>query len=372
MTDPTSQNGDAGSPALPGLQRMLVLDGLRGVAAFGVINDHVMSHSLRALTPGRYLAVDFFWVLSGFVLALSYDARLRAHLNVLDFMRIRVIRFYPLYLLGLVIAVFALVIPVLRGWEAAPLDEIGCAFGVGLLFLPFPPVYAWTGTMLFPLNSPSWTLFFELVVNAFYGVMAKLLTVRLLVVMLVLSAALLAIIEPQHAPGAGWKWPDIDAGLVRTFYCFFAGVLLFRIRPWFQLPSIPAWLAGTLYVVIIAIPTSDAARIWYNLAAALVFFPLLVGLSAHSVVTGMAARVCAVMGVLSYGVYILHVPLKTIIDLIFLHFSFHAPGYVMVLVVSSVAGVAAWVAHHVYDVPVRRWLSARLEAKRSRASSKGT
>src|SRR5215510_8290030 len=96
--------------------RFLVLDGLRGVAAFAVILDHVSSTTLRAWLPGRYLAVDFFFVLSGFVLAHAYSARLACGMTAAGFMKIRLIRLYPLYLLGLALGLLVPVIASLRGW----------------------------------------------------------------------------------------------------------------------------------------------------------------------------------------------------------------------------------------------------------------
>src|SRR5262245_45457012 len=104
--------------------RFLVLDGLRGLAAFAVILDHVSSVTLRHWFPGRYLAVDFFFVLSGFVLAHAYGERLQSQLSPWRFMCIRMIRLYPLYLLGLMLGLVLPMIGALRGWnDAPPLDQ---------------------------------------------------------------------------------------------------------------------------------------------------------------------------------------------------------------------------------------------------------
>jgi peptidoglycan/LPS O-acetylase OafA/YrhL len=347
--------------------RLLVLDGLRGVAAFGVINDHVASETLRLLSPGRYLAVDFFWVLSGFVLALAYDERLKRGGAGMHFMRIRLIRFYPLYALGLVIAIAISTYGALHHWGALTWPEVALASSFAVLFVPFPPFFTAFGQHIFPLNGPSYSLFYELVVNAIYGFVARFLTVRALCLVLAVSAALIVWIVPSHEPGAGWRWPDVDAGFVRVIYCFFAGVLLFRVRDRIRVPTMPAWMAVAVYLAIIAIPVPDMWRPWYNVAVILLAMPLLVASASKSTTRGPTARIFALMGVLSYGVYVLHVPLLGMINLLVAHFALHPPGFVMVLAVAISAAVLAWLANTYFDLPLRRWLAGKLGSRTAAA-----
>ena len=91
MSDSTASRVDAGirSPVVDGADRFVLLDGLRGVAAFAVILDHVPGGWLGDLVPGRYLSVDFFFVLSGFVLAHAYGKRLEAGWSPWDFLQAR-------------------------------------------------------------------------------------------------------------------------------------------------------------------------------------------------------------------------------------------------------------------------------------------
>ncbi len=342
----------------PSHARLLVLDGLRGVAAFGVINDHVASATIRALSPGRYLAVDFFWVLSGFVLALAYDDRLKRGGQGVSFMRLRLIRFYPLYLLGLVIGGTTMLYGAIHGWGLVTWPTVAMASVFALLFVPCPPLAPGFFQHLFPLNGPTYSLFYELVVNAVYGFFAPLLSTRVLVWLVAIFGVLVAAIVPLHLPGAGWRWPDIDAGLVRLFYCFFMGVILFRLRDRIRIPALPPWVAVVVYVVIIGMPVPDAWRSWYNVAVILFAMPLLVASASRSKVSGVSARIFALMGLLSYGVYVLHVPLLGIIQLGLSHFGVQLPGVWMVAVVSIAAGALAWIANYAWDIPVRRWLTA--------------
>jgi peptidoglycan/LPS O-acetylase OafA/YrhL len=79
------------------------LDGLRGVAAIAVTSLHFRFELGKFLLPHSYLAVDFFFVLSGFVLAYAYEDRLSEGMKPIQFLRLRVIRLYPLYLIGTLI-----------------------------------------------------------------------------------------------------------------------------------------------------------------------------------------------------------------------------------------------------------------------------
>lgn len=363
---PSTAPGDGPTAAGSSPGRLLVLDGLRGVAAFGVINDHVASATLRAMIPGRYLAVDFFWVLSGFVLALAYNERLGRGLKPLDFIGIRLIRLYPLYLLGLSIAVIATLYPVLRGWLPWTAPELLLAAAFGVLFLPFPPLFAVSGQHLFPLNGPSYSLFYELVVNLVYGLVARHLTPRRLWIVVACAAVLVVLVVPGHPPGSGWRWPDIDAGLVRVAYCFFAGVLVYHLKSRIAIPAIPAWAAIAAYLAMIAVPESARWTPYYNVAVMIVGMPLLVALAAGSTVKGRTAAIFAMLGKLSYGVYVVHLPLLLVLNTVSAHFGLHPPGYQNVLIVAVGAAVLAWLADRYYDQPLRRWLIARLKLGGSR------
>src|ERR1700712_1409072 len=84
-----------------GLRRYHTLDALRGLAAIAVVGFHISQVKLEpVLVPYGYLAVDFFFVLSGAVVAHAYEKQLRAGLSWQAFFVKRVIRLYPLALLG--------------------------------------------------------------------------------------------------------------------------------------------------------------------------------------------------------------------------------------------------------------------------------
>jgi peptidoglycan/LPS O-acetylase OafA/YrhL len=367
MAAPAPTQETLNHAAAPDSGRFLTLDGLRGIAAFAVILDHVSSATLQAWFPGRYLAVDFFFVLSGFVLAHAYGGRLEVGMSPWAFMRVRLIRLYPLYLLGLALGLILPILAVLRGWDGpGSLSEIAVVGAFAVAFLPSPPIYGWTGQHLYPFNGPAWSLFFELVANLVYGLVARFLTWKVFAIALPIVAALVAFtVMRSDTVGPGWLWPHFDAGLARVLYCFFAGVMIYRLRSVIRLPAIPAWTAVVALLAIFAVPAVGEWRKAYDAFAAIALMPLLVMFASGAKVNGAVARACATLGLLSYGVYALHVPVMTLINFGLGAAGVTLPyGFMLVLLVAGVSALAAWVAHHVYDMPVRRWLSARARARK--------
>lgn len=354
--------------AAAGAQRFLLLDGLRGLAAFAVILDHTPPNILGDLVPGRYLAVDFFFVLSGFVLANAYGKRLRGGWPVLSFMRARVIRLYPLYFAGLMIGVTLTAMGILRGWETTPIGQVGVFLLCGLLFLPAPPIYDFGGGHLYPFNGPSWSLFFELAVNVIYGLIARALTWRWLAVILVLGAIAVAFTLTRHQDvlGPGWLWSHFDAALARVVFDFFAGVALFRMRDRFRAPKLSPLLPVLAFTAVIAAPVPVEWRFIYDAAATIVFMPALVAFASEARVEGSLAKACTGLGALSYGVYVLHVPLMGALFVAAEAAHFDLPALAVVGLVIVIAGITSAALHHVYDVPMRSWLSKHLPGRASR------
>jgi peptidoglycan/LPS O-acetylase OafA/YrhL len=247
------------------------------------------------------------------------------------------------------------------------LAEIGVIAMFAIAFLPAPPIYGWTGSHLYPFNGPAWSLFFELVANLVYGFIARFLTWTVFAIALPIGAALVAFTVMRHDTlGPGWLWPHFDAGLTRVLYCFFAGVMIYKLRDVVRLPAMPAWAAALALLAIFAVPAAGQWRQAYDAFAAIVLMPLLVAFASGARVNGAIARLCATLGLLSYGVYAMHVPLLTLIDFSLDMAGVDLPfGFLHVLLVAAAAALAAWVAHHVYDLPVRRWLSGRAKGKAS-------
>lgn len=352
--------------------RFLLLDGLRGVAAFAVILDHVPGGWLGDLVPGRYLSVDFFFVLSGFVLAHAYGRRLEAGWSPFAFMKARLIRLYPMYLMGLAIGMALAVLGALRGWIGPGWGDIAAVAAFSVLFLPTPPGTGFGTGELYPANAPAWSLFFELVANVVYALVARFLSWRVMGLILVMGAVAVVVSLMRHTGtgGPGWLWPHLDAGLARVMYGFFAGVAIYRLRGQVKLWAMPWWLAVVAFIAVIAVRTPAEWRVGYDIAAGLVLMPVLVTFACGAKVTGGVARLCGAFGTLSYGVYVLHVPMFAALGVVASVAGVSlGEGPVLAVGVGLLAALAAGVAHFVYDKPVRRWLTQRLMREKAHNSA---
>jgi peptidoglycan/LPS O-acetylase OafA/YrhL len=240
--------------------RFVVLDGMRGLAALAVITDHVPSEIMRALLPGRYLAVDFFFVLSGFVLAHVYGQRLAQGMPVLSFMRVRLIRLYPLYFAAILISAAMAVIIAIKGWEPFALWQVFTSFVFALLLIPCPPGLSLWPNAPFPLVGPSWSLFFELVINVVFALVGRILTPAVCLVFMALGAGALTLATIAGMDIGGHAWSNILGGLMRVTFGFFAGVWLYKMRARWSAPPLPVWAAFALLFAAMAMPTPHALR----------------------------------------------------------------------------------------------------------------
>lgn len=354
------------SAEIVGKERFVVLDGMRGLAALAVITDHVASPFMTSLLPGRYLAVDFFFVLSGFVLAHVYGERLRNGMSFGAFMRVRAVRLWPLYLLGtLAGAAFAL-LSASRGWLDASEWQVASVLVFALFMIPCPPSASYWPDAPYPLNGPAWSLFFELFINVVFALVARWLTPALCLVFMVVGAALL--VPTAFGFGqldGGFAWSNFIAGFPRVTFGFFTGVWLYMIRAHERVPALPPWAAYLALAAVFMIPGEGAVRAVVDLTAALILFPALVAVCANARASGVMLRVSGFVGALSYGVYILHVPLWSWLNLALQRAGIELPGVVNVALTAVLTLALVAVLDNIYDRPLRR----RLSRMRARAAA---
>lgn len=352
----------------PQAGRLNLLDGMRGLAAFCVIVDHVPSEPLRFIFAGRYLAVDFFFALSGFVLARAYSDALTDWPGRLRFIKLRLIRFYPMYLLGFAIGLFWSLVSMLKGWSnTTPAFHLESGVA-GLLFLPSPATLRIDGGSLFPYDGPAWSLFFELIINIFWALLAFRLRGRSMIFFLA-ATFLWAGLAVYHAsePGLGWTWTHFFVGLARVSFGFFVGVALYQVSANRSLlPKVPVWLALIPFMFLLTQPVLRDQRSIFDVIAMGLIIPLTILLAANSTVTGWSAKLCRWLGRVSYGVYIIHVPLFLVM-LIGLEKLGLNPT-IQTFIVAAVASVVTQIAIEFYEMPLRRLLTSRFVPKRAVSS----
>jgi peptidoglycan/LPS O-acetylase OafA/YrhL len=354
---------------LPEIARgFIILDGLRGIAALIIAVRHAPFLWQAGYPTGflhtSYLAVDFFFVLSGFVLAYAYDERFRKGMSARQFMSMRLIRLYPLYFFALLVSLITYA-RYLHWGTISSTEFIFNAF-FAILFMPSP----FSAVALFPMNFPAWSLFFELTINFAFGLAGKRLTISKIVVvtcgagltlMLAVSLGWLGFGPSDSPMDAGLAWGSFNAALARVSYSFFAGVLAYRLwkasGPKIDLP--PAILVAGLCAVLVAYP-QEKYRVSFDLLATLIVFPTIVFLGASSTVGKYTSRLFAFLGSISYAVYVLQVPLYNLMLFANSKVTGKATAELSpILAAISIAFVvwAAIILDKYFDRPVRRMMA---------------
>jgi peptidoglycan/LPS O-acetylase OafA/YrhL len=347
-----------------------VLDGMRGSAAILVVLFHIMGMPIAWSDQGQLLhhaalAVDFFFALSGFVVAYAYDDRW-ATMSTRQFIAIRLVRLHPLVLLGAVLGLISfLADPFAANQKAVPLATVLADFALACLLLPHPELpNRWTDTH--SINSPAWSLLQEYIGNLVYALALRRLGTRLLGIVVTLAGLGLVVMAlTQNSIDQGSDWGSMPLGSVRMGFSFTLGLWLYRVRdrfPRFRL----GWLAASAILVVLfalplvpkSIPHGNGA---YEAVLVVLVFPLLILSGAHSDIGRAEMSLCKLAGRLSYPVYILHYPFL----LIYMNFVvFETPPAATARLAAAAAFLIvmgfAWLALRFYDEPLRRRLKAAI------------
>jgi peptidoglycan/LPS O-acetylase OafA/YrhL len=357
----------ASSDLLPTKPHFVLLDGLRGVAALAVVLFHFMEwvypDARQNFIGYGFLAVDFFFCLSGFVIGYAYDERLDS-LGVWAFFKARLIRLHPLVVLGSVLGLAALLLDPFEAYSGSSgLGKLLPAFGCSLLLIPFP-VLANRSFNLFGLNAPAWSLFWEYVATVVYALLLHKLPRRYLAGLTLLAAATLFLVSYRAGNLlGGWAGENFWDGGARIAYSFCAGLLLYRFR-WVPQNSLGFSGLATLLLLAFLMPHVS----WNWLAEALVvvgYFPLLValGAGASSRLSARVAARCAWVGAISYPLYMTHYAVIWLFGHYYTRYK-PSPGALLPIVALGIVLVIsiAYAVMRLYDIPVRRWLSSQKHA----------
>ena len=361
------------------------LDGIRGLAAIAVMLFHfevfdvvhVMEDTMRLMSGpkagpapwhwlgGGWIAVDLFFVLSGFVIAHSYSGKIIEGMSFRAFAKARLLRLAPVYCLGLLFGLVAAILTLKFGPESLVKPfHVLTAVVFGLFVLPYVNRYSWPMGFVtlekpvFPLNNPSWSMFFELFVNlVFFVYLHKLkrLPGKWLVAVFMI---LFALATWRYTTGnVGWSAENFLYGFPRVMAGFFLGVLIYAWHP--RDKTCPWYIPFALVLGVFAVAAIDH---WLaHLLGSLVLAPLAILTGAMVKVEGGAKGICAQLGEISYPLYLLHLPLY---QLAFLLIDFRGvermvPGIIVGIVALLIAALAG---------SVDRRLRARIALRRDRSA----
>lgn len=357
-----------------------ILDGLRGIAALTVVCFHLFeafatSHLDQRINHG-YLAVDFFFILSGFVVGYAYDDRWKK-MTVTEFLKRRFIRLHPMVVMGAVIGAVMFYFQGCSVWDVSTvsMSMLLVATLLNALLIPAAPGSEIRGLgEMYPLNGPSWSLFFEYIGNILYAFFIRKLPTRALSVLVLLAGcglAAFAIWGPLGDICVGFAMDGVNmtGGSLRLLFAFSAGLLLSRVFKPIHIKG-AFWICSLAVVALLSVPRiGGSEHLWmnglYDTVCAVVFFPLLVYLGASGKTTDkITTRVCKFLGDISYPLYMVHYPF------IYLYYAWvknenltfeqSLPG-AAALVAGSV--ILAYLCLKLYDEPVRRFLTKRLLPK---------
>jgi peptidoglycan/LPS O-acetylase OafA/YrhL len=339
-----------------------VLDGARGIAALAVFGYHIAPYfgGLPWL-QGSFLAVDLFFLLSGFVIALSYEARLvTGGMGFGRFLWVRTVRLYPLYLLACGIGFSYFVVKLVTGQPDAPTPlDLAAALPGTVMMLPSPMTSTW-GFTPFPFAPSAWSLSLEFWFNIVYALVVIRWGLKALAVLT--GAALAVMVQQALAFGSidmGWNIATLIGGSARFWFSFTLGVILFRLhRADWRLPPVAIW-AGLPVFAFVAVP---ADTVGLGLIWVVAVFPAALVIGAAVEVGPRLAVVCDHLGRLSYGIYILHAPLVLFLTgafkvLLGADWADHRALIGGVIIVTVIGGAAA--ATYWFDEPLRRRLQRR-------------
>ncbi|MFD0792630.1 acyltransferase family protein [Mucilaginibacter litoreus] len=291
-------------------QHFETLDGLRGVAAISVVVFHFMElvqpDYKNSFIAHAFLAVDFFFCLSGFVIAYAYDQRL-SKIGIGNFFKLRLIRLHPLVIIGSVIGLLAFLFDPWSDLYQKYQGNLVMMFAASCLMIPYALVRE-RYFNLFHLNPPTWSLFFEYIANIIYAFV--LVRVRKPVLWILTVIAAIALLWEAHVSGnlsLGWSGDTMRGGLARMSFSFLAGILVYRSQ-WIIRSKVSFAVIAVMLFIVFLIPYRDSYNAVVEPLMVILYFPFLLALGAGMHVSGSIKSLCNFLGNISYPLYMVHYP----------------------------------------------------------------
>jgi peptidoglycan/LPS O-acetylase OafA/YrhL len=304
-----------------------ILDGLRGIAALVILVFHILeTHTIytdKNLIIGHgYLAVDFFFALSGFVIGYAYDDRW-GKISFGIFIKRRLVRLHPMVVFGMIFGALLFYFGASTAYPLiaeTPVWKVFLYMLLGILLIPTPPsidIRGWKE--MHTLDAPVWSLFFEYIANILYALFIRKFSNRALSILVFLSACatvyLTVFVRGDVAGGWTLNGEHMQTGFIRLMYPFFSGLLLYRISKPTHIKNTFLW-CSFLLITVLSVPHIGAKGHYsmmnglYEAAIIIFVFPLIVYFGASSEVKRKyIPEICKFLGDMSYPIYLIHYPL---------------------------------------------------------------
>ena len=360
-------------------QHYLILDGLRGVAALIVVLYHLFE--AVAFSAGKleqdmfngFLAVDFFFILSGFVMGYAYDDRMES-MGVKNFIKRRLIRLHPMVVIGVIIGLACFGIQGFESWDGGKvtISSIMMCTLLSLFLIPSCGSADLRGnTEMFSLNGPHWSLFFEYIASLFYAFLLYKISSKSLKILAIVSGVALfsiGLFGPANSIAYGWSYEPLNilGGLIRVSFGYSMGLLLARKFRNEDKKQVKIPLFAVCAIVLCAVMTVPSlGSVWlnvvYQMSVVVVVFPIIIWYGARGNVMCIRKGLVSLLGRLSYPLYAVHYPF------IYLYINwinknqhpFGAQWWASPLAVAIISLIAGLLCMALYDQPIRKWLRKR-------------
>ena len=366
-----------------------LLDGLRGVAALMVIWYHVFegfafasNSAIETLNHG-YLAVDFFFNLSGFVIGYAYDDRWGKSLTMKDFFKRRLIRLHPMVIMGAVLGAITFCIQGSVQWDGThiAISMIMLSLLCTIFFIPAMSGVGYevrgNGEM-FPLNGPCWSLFFEYIGNILYALFIRRLSNKALTVFVVLLGVALAAFAVFNVStygniGVGWTLDGVNflGGSLRMLFPFSLGMLMSRNFKPMKVKG-AFWICTIALIALFSVPYLEGLEPLcmngvYEAFCVIVAFPIILWIGASGTTTDkQSTKICKFLGDISYPVYVIHYPLMYLFYAWLIENQLYTLGetWHVALCVFILSIILAYLCLKLYDEPIRKYLAKRFLSKK--------
>lgn len=363
-----------------------LLDGLRGVAALLVLFYHIFEGlsfaaggTLITVINHGYLAVDFFFILSGFVISYAYDDRWGKTMTTGNFFKRRLIRLHPMIIMGVILGAITFFLQGGVQWDGTKIatSAVMLAMLCAMFFIPAVPGVSYevrgNGEM-FPLNGPSWSLFFEYIGNILYALFIHRLSNKALTVLVGLSGIALAWftlfnVSGYDMFGVGWTLDTVNffGGTLRMLFPFSMGMLLARhFKPMNVKGAF--WICSMILLLLFCVPyiVTENSPISLNglfeAICILFIFPVLLWIGASGKTTdNFSSRVCKFLGDISYPLYAVHYPIMYLFYAWLINHKIYifSEAWPTALAVYLGNILLAYLCLKLYDEPVRKWLTKK-------------